>query len=136
MLSIYPCSCDDIAELAILNHMLIEDEKAENNMDSRELRNRMAEFLRTDYKAFFFVKNSAHIGYALVNTQVSPIYLRQFFICREHRKRGYGRKAFNTLLEHLQIKEIDIDVCAWNQGGMSFWKALGFEVRYHGMRLK
>ena len=136
MINVLICTQDDIAALAHLNHMLIEDEKAENDMTISELEQRMSDFLSSEYKAFFFVADGKRVGYALVNTARFPLYLRQFFICREDRRRGYGKTAFYALLNCLQVNEIDIDVYAWNQEGVSFWKSLGFFERCHNLRFK
>lgn len=136
MLNILVCTQSDTPELAHLNRMLIEDEKAENNMTIAQLEQRMADFLSSEYKAFFFETDGKRVGYALVNTAKEPLYLRQFFICREARRMGYGKTAFHALLDHLQIREIDIDVYAWNQRGISFWKSLGFHERCYNMRFK
>ena len=135
-MTLHPCTPHDAPELACLNRMLIEDEKAENSMTLPELERRMAEFLSADYAAFFFEENQRRVGYALVRTSATPLYLRQFFISREHRRKGYGQQAFRALLACLQTDEIDLDVYAWNAGGMAFWQSLGFFVRCHNMRLK
>jgi len=135
-MTLHPCTPQDAPELARLNRMLIEDEKAENSMALPELERRMADFLSADYAAFFFEENTRRIGYALVRMSATPLYLRQFFIGREHRRMGYGRQAFRALLEHLQTDEIDLDVYAWNEAGMAFWKSLGFYERCHNMRMK
>ena len=96
----------------------------------------MLGFLTSEYKAFFFETEGKRIGYALVNTAKSPFYLRQFFICREVRRMGYGKKAFYALLSRLQVHEIDLDVYAWNERGISFWKSLGFYERTYNLRFK
>ena len=136
MMNILVCKSNDVAELAQLNRMLIEDEKAANTMTLPQLEQRMAEFLTSDYQAFFFEADGKHVGYALVHLTSDPPYLRQFFISREYRRLGYGKSAFFALLDHLQIREIDIDVYAWNDRGIAFWKSLGFSERCYNMRFK
>ncbi len=136
MINILAATPDHIAELARLNRMLIEDEQAENTMSLPQLEERMAGFLRSGYKAFLFEAAGARVGYALVNMTKTPFYLRQFFICRENRRRGYGKAAFYALLACLQVQEIDIDVYVWNKRGISFWKSVGFTERCYNMRFK
>lgn len=136
MMNVLVCNSNDVIELAQLNRMLIEDEKAENTMTLPQLEQRMAEFLTSDYQAFLFEVDRKHVGYALVNMTAAPLYLRQFFICREDRRLGYGKNAFFALLDHLQVNEIDIDVYAWNDRGIAFWKSLGFSERCYNMRFK
>ena len=136
MINVINCTLHDTVELARLNHMLIEDEKAENTMTLSQLDQRMAGFLNTDYKAFYFETNENRLGYALVNMTTTPLYLRQFFISREYRRMGYGQQSFYALLDQLQTVEIDIDVYTWNQRGIAFWKSLGFSERCYNMRFK
>ncbi len=136
MVNVQACTQADIPELAELNRMLIEDEKADNPMTAAQLARRMAEFLGAGYKAFFFQAEGTRVGYALVDFTKSPLYLRHFFICREHRRQGYGRAAFFALLKHLQVSQMDLDVYVWNHRGILFWKSLGFAARSMNMRLK
>jgi GNAT superfamily N-acetyltransferase len=94
----------------------------------------MRAFLSGDYVAYFYKVGSETAGYALVRTSVTPKYLRQFFICREHRRKGYGTAFFRELLEALGERAIDIDVLYWNEAGIRFWESLGFQPRSIAMR--
>lgn len=130
------CSIQDVGKLALFNKQLIEDEKSDNAMDLMDLERRMKEFLETEYDAYFFIENSQIIGYALLRVTSNPVYLRQFFIDRDHRKRHYGTQAFHMLLEYLGIKEIDLDVLPWNKRGLAFWKQCGFSETCIAMKYK
>lgn len=129
-------SAEDLDLLANLNRQLIEDEKHDNQMSVGQLKERMRAFLSTDYKAYIFEDMDDIIGYALVNHFRQPLYLRHFFICRNHRRKGYGKLSFETLLEALQTKQIDIEVMSWNNAGHAFWKSLGFAERSIYMRFE
>ena len=133
-MKIKECDIDDCAMLASFNKQLIEDEGHDNPMGVDDLQNRMEQFISGEYKAFALIENQEVIGYALVNMASTPLYLRQFFICRAHRRKGYGRKAFAELLNHLGAEKIDIEVLHWNLAGIAFWKSLGFEPRSVYMR--
>lgn len=133
---IQTCSIKDVSELALLNKQLIEDEKSDNAMNINELERRMKEFLETDYSAYFFVEDSQIIGYALVRNTSNPVYLRQFLIDRNYRKRHYGTQAFQMLLKYLDIKEIDLEVLPWNKSGLAFWKHCGFGETCIAMKYK
>ncbi len=133
--AIIKCTDNDLNQLALMNKQLIEDEKHDNPMNVDQLKVRMRDFLHTDYKAYKFVAGDDVVGYALVNDQKSPLYLRQFFICREYRRLGYGKLAFEELLVKLHTTEIDIEVMFWNEAGYGFWKSLGFKERSVYMRL-
>lgn len=123
------CTLEDIPQLAVLNKQLIDDEKSDNPMSIRELEQRMADFLNTDYDAYFFSVDDNVVGYALVKRICVPLYLRQFLIDRQYRKKHYGTEAFHLLLEYLDVKSIDIEVLPWNEAGNRFWESCGFKER-------
>jgi RimJ/RimL family protein N-acetyltransferase len=134
MVDIKECNFEDITILAEMNKQLIEDEKANNPMGITELKNRMNGFLNNGYKAFKFIMENEIIGYALCDITKEPIYLRQFFIKREIRRKHYGKESFNKLLKKLRIKEIEIDVYKWNEVGTRFWESLGFREQWKRMK--
>jgi len=133
-MQIKECTIDDVPLLAEMNYHLIEDENAETKLDLSQLEERMNDFINSVYRAFFFCENETIIGYALCDLSRTPIYLRQFFICRPERRKGYGKQAFYTLLDYLSAVKIDIDVYTWNKTGVAFWESLGFEKRCYNMR--
>ncbi len=135
-MKILPCTVCDAPTIARMNAQLIEDEKAETDLTVAQLTQRMQGFLNAQYRAFFFVVEERCVGYALCDLERSPAYLRQFFIRREERRKGYGKQAFYALLAHLSLTEIDLDVYCWNEAGVAFWQSLGFESRYIAMRYK
>jgi ribosomal protein S18 acetylase RimI-like enzyme len=134
-LSIRICSDEDLDLLAVLNKQLIEDEQNDNSMTAKQLKERLRTFIHGDYKAYLFEERGETIGYALVDHMRQPLYLRQFFISRNCRRRGYGKSAFEMLLEFLGTRNIDIEVMYWNSHGYGFWKSLGFRERSIYMRL-
>ncbi|GFN33499.1 hypothetical protein [Paenibacillus xylaniclasticus] len=83
-LTIKICTDEDLHFLATLNKQLIEDEQHDNKMDIEQLRERMKAFIHTDYTAYQFIENGQVVGYALINHTKQPLYLRQFFICRNY----------------------------------------------------
>ena len=127
---LYECTLDDCGELALLNRELIEDEGSDNTMSVSELETRARHFLQTDARAFFFKIGEETVGYALVRTKDEPMYLRQFFICRQYRRQGCGHTSFRLLLTTLGISEIDIDVLSGNKIGIAFWLSVGFQARH------
>lgn len=128
------CTMKDVPKLALLNKQLIDDEKSDNPMSIKELESRMKGFLETDYSAYFFIEDSQIIGYALIRNTSDPVYLRQFLIDRKYRKQHYGARAFQMLVQHLDIKEIDLEVLPWNKDGLAFWKHCGFNETCIAMR--
>jgi ribosomal protein S18 acetylase RimI-like enzyme len=136
MIEIKKCTLEAVALLAEMNKQLIEDEKANNPMDIIQLKNRMVDFLNNGYKAFFFIVNKEIVGYALCDMKKEPKYLRQFFIKREERRKGYGQSAFEKLLKKTDIKEVEIDVLKWNETGIKFWEKIGFVEQWKRMKYK
>lgn len=137
MINVKKCDLKDVETLAILNKQLIDDEKSDNSMNVKELEERMKSFLTTDYQAYFFVANDNIVGYALVKTSCTPLYLRQFLIERKYRKQHYGTEAFHSLMRYLSVDNIDIEVLSWNEAGKHFWESCGFSeisryMRYNG----
>ena len=130
------CTMKDVPKLALLNKQLIDDEKSDNPMSIKELEGRMKGFLETDYSAYFFIEDSQIIGYALIRNSSNPVYLRQFLIDRKYRKQHYGARAFQMLIQNLDIKEIDLEVLPWNKDGLAFWKHCGFSETCIAMRYK
>lgn len=125
-ITIRPCTIHDIEQLAIMNKQLIEDEKSDNPMNIDELKERMLNFLSTDYHAYFFMIEEDIIGYSLIRDTEEPCYLRQFFINRDYRKKHYGTQAFHSLLEYLTLDDIELEVLPWNERGLKFWESCGF----------
>ena len=132
-MQIRECTVDDVPLLAKMNQFFIEDEEGELNISIPHLEDRMKSFITSEYKAYFFLIDEKITGYALCSTSRSPVYLRQFFIDRDERRKGYGRQAFNLLLSHLNVQADDVDVYAWNDSAIRFWRSLGFETRRYAM---
>ena len=135
-LSVRLCDDQDLGLLARLNRQLIEDERHDKSLKLSigELESRMFGFIRSGYRAYVFEIEGNVIGYALVNVDAEPLYLRQFFIGRDVRRQGYGSLAFRELLQLLSTNTIDVEVLAWNESGREFWRSLGFQERSIGLR--
>ncbi|HUX19821.1 MAG TPA: tol-pal system-associated acyl-CoA thioesterase [Spirochaetia bacterium] len=126
----------DADELAELNSLLLEEEKYDRSFTHVELVDRMSTFLgaKSDYDAFFIVDSGRTAGYLLANRGVSPVYVRQFYVHPEFRRRGLGRRAIDELERYYHTSDLDVEVMAWNDLGMKFWESIGFRHRYNGLR--
>jgi len=124
-----PAAEEDIALLAELNRQLIEDEGHANPMSVMELGNRMRAWLVRPYTAVIFTDAGKVVGYALYRTENTGIFLRQFFICRDERRRGRGRAAMELLFERVWPGGtlVNLEALCTNRTGVAFWHALGFE---------
>lgn len=119
----------DAGLLASLNKQLIEDEGHRNPMSVEQLAERMADWLAGEYRAVLFEEAEETIGYALFRREAEQIYLRQFFIVREQRRKGWGRAAMQALRERVwaDAGRLRVEVLTGNQRAIAFWRSLGFQ---------
>lgn len=112
----------DVPLLAEMNLQLIRDEGHRNRMSKPELEERMARWLAGDYEAVVFEENSEPFGYTLFRDEPEWLYVRQFFILREHRLKGLGRAAVEWLRENAwsDAHRIRLDVLVNNEAGRAF----------------
>lgn len=120
---------DDLPLLAELNRQLIEDEAHANPMTLPELEERLRGWLVRTYTAVLFMEAGSVVGYALYRTANTGIFLRQFFICREARRRGFGREAMDLLCRRVWPAGalVTLEALSANRAAIDFWRALGFE---------
>ncbi|MGD1277394.1 MAG: GNAT family N-acetyltransferase [Tepidisphaeraceae bacterium] len=118
----------DAPLIAQMNKQLIDDEGHRNPMSIAELEHRMSDWLSGAYTAILFVRGGEPCGYALFRREPDHIYLRQFFVCRQHRRCGVGRAAITWLRRNAwaDVPRIRIDVLVGNQAAIAFWRSVGF----------
>jgi GNAT superfamily N-acetyltransferase len=117
----------DLDLLADWNHQLIRDEGHRNPMTSLQLAERMKQWLQGEYRAVLFSTDEP-VGYALFKQEEQLVYLRQFFVRRDRRRTGLGREAFSILREQVWPRgvRLTVDVLCQNQGGIAFWRSVGY----------
>jgi GNAT superfamily N-acetyltransferase len=118
----------DAATLAQMNHRLIRDEGHRNRMTVPELRERMEGWLRGEYQVVVIELEGVPVGYALYRREPEFVYLRQFYVEPEYRRRGIGRAALAWLRENAwsDAPRIRLDVLVGNAAGIAFWRSVGF----------
>ena len=126
----------DIDLLFSINQQLIIDEDYDRPLTDEKLNERWKQFFTEIYIDFFIKVENEIVGYSVIHNHQTPKYIRHFYVQKEYRRKGIGKKAFYLILNELDVKEIDVDVMYWNQSGLSFWKSLGFHERYIGLDLK
>ncbi|HKB02028.1 MAG TPA: GNAT family N-acetyltransferase [Gemmataceae bacterium] len=125
----------DAPALAAMNRELIRDEGHRNPMTITELTDRMAGWLAGEYEAVVFEEGGRPAGYALYRRSPEYVYLRQFFVRPECRRRGVGRAAVAWLWRHAWGGgRVRVEVLAGNLAGVAFWRAVGF--RDYGLTLE
>jgi len=124
-------TADDCALLAEMNHHLIRDEGHRNPMTVDELAERMKGWLTGgEYHAVLFEQDNHPLAYALYRSEGgSSVYLRQFFVARDHRRKGLGRAAIKMLLGEVLPRNcrVTLEVLCHNEAGKRFWAAAGFQ---------
>jgi GNAT superfamily N-acetyltransferase len=119
----------DAPFLADINRQLIEDEWDGGGMSLERLEARMRRWIGDDeYRAVLFQEDDTTVAYALVSLDEDSAFIRHFFVLREHRGRGVGRRAIDTLFARVIPAgfRTTLDVLASNQGGHQFWRSAGF----------
>jgi ribosomal protein S18 acetylase RimI-like enzyme len=143
-LAIRPATAADVPLLAEMNRQLCDDEGSRNRMSVAELAVRMQQWLAGDWQAVLFEGPIQTVGYAVYrlgrddyDPAVLEAYVRQFFIQRELRGRGLGRRAFGLLTTTTfpPGSQIHLEVLASNPRGQHFWESLGFQLYSAALRL-
>jgi ribosomal protein S18 acetylase RimI-like enzyme len=117
----------DAPALAAMNRQLIRDEGHRNPMTVAELEVRMAGWLGGGYEAVVFEQAGEPVGYALFRRGPEYVYLRQFFVRPESRRRGVGRAALDWMAAHSWPgSRVRVEVLVGNTAGVAFWRAVGF----------
>ncbi len=121
-------SMTDCPLLGMLNRELILDEGHRNRMSVSELEERMKGWLAGEYRGVIFEEGGVIMGYALFRPDEEEIYLRQLFIVREQRRKGYGREAMRILREEIwpKDKRLTVDVLVKNDAAVKFWSGVGY----------
>jgi GNAT superfamily N-acetyltransferase len=119
----------DLPLLAELNRQLIQDEGHPNPMSVAELESRMRAWLARAYTAIVFTREEVVVGYALYRTDNAGIFLRQFFVDRDERRKGLGRVAMEILFSRVWPRGamVTLEALCTNGPAIDFWRALGFE---------
>lgn len=125
----------DLPDIGRMNRELIDDEGHRNPMSAGELEARARGFLREGgWHIDLILSDGATAGFATWREEgdvTEPtgrrIYLRQFYVCRDSRGGGLGRRAFDALMARFPADtRILLEVLHSNPGGQAFWARMGF----------
>ncbi len=127
----------ELAELDVLaqfNRSIQEDEGADP-MELPAIRARLERWLKADYRAVLFEAEDGVVAYALYRPTdpdteglQGGVFVRHFFVDRNHRRRGFGAKAFGLLTDEIWPPGcgIMLDTVYGNRRAQHFWRAVGF----------
>ncbi len=131
------CTPADAEVLGPLNAQLSEDEGAAVGTPSA-YRERAREWLTTGrYEAAVAEVDGDPVGYVVWrrDPDYGDVYVRQFFVAREHRGRGLGRRLFEEAVSAFWPGDVlRLDVYDSNPRGGVFWESLGFVAYSRLMR--
>jgi predicted acetyltransferase len=124
-----PATPDDYPLLADWNHQLIREEGHRNTMNVAQLETRLRGWLTDEYQAVIFSRDAEPVAYALYREDPALVYLRQFFVRRDHRRGGVGLAAIRILVSLVwpKDKRLTVEVLTRNHAGVAFWRAAGFQ---------
>ena len=122
---------EHFAEISVWNRQLQIDEGS-LVMSLEEIERRMKSWFSEKYSGCIF-DSDGPVGYAIYrptdfDSEGERFYLRQFFVAKEHRQKGYATQAF-----HLMVKEIFkgqrviLEVLETNPQGRKFWNSVGLK---------
>jgi GNAT superfamily N-acetyltransferase len=128
-----PLTGSDLPTVGRWNRELQEDEGSQP-MPLEAIEARLAKWLAGEYTGTVFSEDGIEVGYALFRPTdpelkgPGGIYVRQFFIVRDQRGAGTGRRAFELLAREVLPAghRIVLEALASNPGGQRFWRSLGF----------
>jgi GNAT superfamily N-acetyltransferase len=129
---------EDCRLLADLNQQLLQDERHRNRfMTLPQLEERMYRFLTGEYRGVIFEHAGEVVAYALFQEHAEEIYLRQLFVARDRRRRGFGRQAVGLLRSDIwpRNKRLTVDVLVQNSVAVSFWRSVGFQDYLLGLEI-
>jgi ribosomal protein S18 acetylase RimI-like enzyme len=127
---------ENTIELVGMYNHLLNNDQSETFLPTDELVSKIHSFITgTSFDCYLINNNNICIGYCVIDKSKQPIYLRHIFINKEFRGNGFGKETINLLLEMYKTTQLDIKVMAWKENAIGFYKKMGFEYVYHGIRI-
>jgi GNAT superfamily N-acetyltransferase len=124
-----PAGEDDLDLLVAWNVELIADEGHPSAMTPHELRERFEKWIESgDYQVVVFDLASEPVAYAAYSENPSFVYLRHFFVRRDRRRLGIGRRCIGLLFAEVwpSDRRCLVDALSHNTPALAFWRALGY----------
>ncbi|SRR5579871_401825 len=119
----------DSPALARMNYDLIRDSGHRNPMKLPQLTRRMRGWIKKgEYQVCIFEAGGETIGYCVYRKEPEFTYIRQFFVARKLRRKGFGREAFGMMrkLHWIEAPRLRMDVLVDNTPAIRFWRSVGF----------
>ena len=82
------------------------------------------------YQYFFLEEDGENFGYFALQPQKDSLFLSKIYIDKEHRGKGYVRKAFNNAIVEIakekELPKITLTVNKYNLPSIAVYEKLGF----------
>ena len=78
---------------------------------------------------YYLVKDGRNIGFIGFYPKKDTLYLAKFYIRKEERRKGYGRKMMAKVFEEAReygLPSVSLNVNRYNEGSIAFYESLGF----------
>ena len=82
---------------------------------------------------YYLVREGKDIGFIGFYPKEDSLYLAKFYIRKEERRKGYGRKMMGKVFEEAKgydLPAVSLNVNRYNDDSIAFYEALGFERMY------
>ena len=83
------------------------------------------------YRYYFLEEDGENFGYFAVQPRKDELFLSKIYIDKEHRGKGFARKAFNNAIveiaKELELPKITLTVNKYNIPSVMIYEKLGFE---------
>jgi len=126
---------EDLPQLTKLNLELLVAEGAEPTMSKEEYRERMMRWLQNGMRGVLGFAGEEPVVYLLYFFDSDTTYIRHFLVREGWRRRGIGTAAIRHMLDHVWPDQpVIAEALATNTGSLEFWRSLGFNTHYIGLR--
>lgn len=86
---------------------------------------------KENYSYYFINENGKNIGYFGISNKANYLFLSKFYILKDYRHKGIGKKAFEKIKEltlKQNINTIKLTVNKYNSDTITAYKKWGFET--------
>lgn len=129
---------DDIKELATLGNSIwrehYEDIISESQIDYMlnkfQSEKAIKEQIKDGYEYYFIKEDLTSVGYFGIQKRPESLFLSKLYIQKEHRSKGYGKKAFNFIKQKCKdmgLNKITLTVNKNNSDSIAIYEKFGFK---------
>ena len=128
----------DVSMLARMHRQSVADECNEAIPSLSKCTAEIERLFGRECEAIVFGAAGVDMGYTLFQRESQGVFVRHFFVSRQHRRCGVGRSAMQWLLANAwgKPKRVRLAVHVDNEAGIAFWRSVGFTDWLIDMKLE